>query len=175
MTDIRRLLSSCSSEESALRFHSYKIILSLALNLFCIALLLLWLSVPFVTAAHDAHSRWSSYHSAIFHISHIRSPYLSSSARARHAKLIQAPHTCAEFSEQRSQRCEIHIDFIRYSVFACNRIGLIPFSNNSGDNTKVHVGADQWESGIPRRPSDVNLLNTEKLEQWWKCNSYNYL
>lgn len=87
----------------------------------------LWLPVPFVTAACIAHSHWSSYHSAIFHISHIRSPYLSSSAWARHAKLIQAPNTCAEFSDQRSQRCEIHIDFIRYSVFACNRIGLIPF------------------------------------------------
>lgn len=87
----------------------------------------LWLSVPFVTAARIAHSHWSSYHSAIFHISHIRSPYLSPSAWARHAKLIQAPDTCTEFSDQRSQRCEIHIDFIRYSVFACNRIGLIPF------------------------------------------------
>lgn len=50
----------------------------------------LWLPVPFVTAARIAHSHWSSYHSAIFHISHIRSPYLSSSAWARHAKLIQA-------------------------------------------------------------------------------------
>lgn len=87
----------------------------------------LWLPVPFVTAARIAHSHWSSYHSAIFHISHIRSPYLSFSAWARHAKLIQAPNTCAEFSDQRSQWCEIHIDFIRYSVFACNRIGLIPF------------------------------------------------
>lgn len=87
----------------------------------------LWLPVPFVTAARIAHSHWSSYHSAIFHISHIRSPYLSSSAWARHAKLIQAPNTCTEFSDQRLQWCEIHIDFICSSLFACNRIGLIPF------------------------------------------------
>lgn len=87
----------------------------------------LCLPVPFVTAPRIAHSHWSSYRRAIFHISHIRSPYLSCSAWARHAKLIQAPTTCAEFSDRRSQRCEIHIDFIRYSVFACNRIRLIPF------------------------------------------------
>lgn len=74
-----------------------------------------------------AHSHWSSYHRAIFHISHIRSPYLSSSVGARHAKLIRAPSTCAESSDRRLRRCEIRIDFIRYSVFACNRIGLIPF------------------------------------------------
>lgn len=87
----------------------------------------LWLPVPFVTAACIAHSHWSSHHSAIFHISHIRSPYLSSSAWARHAKLILAPNTCTEFGEQRSQRCEIHIDFICYSACACNSIRLIPF------------------------------------------------
>lgn len=126
MTDIRRLLLTCSFWESMFHLHStWKIILSLALMPFlhCSPL---WLPVPFVTAAGIAHSHWSSYHSAIFHISHIRSPYLSSSAWARHAKLIQPLNTCAEFSDQRSQRCEIHIDFIRYSVFACNGIALIP-------------------------------------------------
>lgn len=88
----------------------------------------LLLPVPFVTAASIAHSRWSSYHSAIFHISHIRSPYLVSSAWARHAKLILAPNTCTEFGEQRSQRCEIHIDFTGYSVCACsNTVRFIPF------------------------------------------------
>lgn len=87
----------------------------------------LWLPVPFVTATSIAHSHWSSYHSAVFHISHIRSPYLSSSAWARHAKLILPSNTCTEFSDQRSQWGEIHIDFISYSVLACNRIELILF------------------------------------------------
>lgn len=87
----------------------------------------LWLPVPFVTATSIAHSHWSSYHSAVFHISHIRSPYLSSSAWARHAKLILPSNTCTEFSDQRSHWGEIHIDFISYSVLACNRIELILF------------------------------------------------
>lgn len=93
---------------------------------FCIALLHDSLS-HLSPRLRIAHSHWSSYHRAIFHISHIRSPYLSSSAGARHAKLIQASNTCAEFSDQRLRPYEMRIDFMRYSVFTCNRIGLIPF------------------------------------------------
>lgn len=58
-------------------------------------------------------------------------------------KLIQAPATCAEFSDQRSQPCEIHIDLICFSVFARNRIKTYPISNSWGDNMRVHMGVDQ--------------------------------
>lgn len=107
-------------------FVSSETLLSLALTLL-LHRSPLWLPVPFVIAAGIAHSHWSSYHSAIFHISHIRSPYLSSSAWARHANLIQPPSTCTEFSDCGSQWCEIHIDFISYFVLACNGIQLILF------------------------------------------------
>lgn len=119
----------------------------------------LWLPVPFVTAACIAHSRWSSYHTAIFHISHIRSPYLSSSAWARHAKLIQAPCTCAEFTEQRSQWCEIHIDFICYSVYARNSIDLIPFPITREITWKYTLLTNE----------KVGLLTSPRT---WNCSAY---